>query len=198
MSRRHGPQRLTRPALLFALAVALQAGGIARADSDELQLTIGPGYSSLPELGEGLDGIGGGAELVYGFTPFWSIAAGGFVAYHFEDTTVVDPADPPQVLEATTVVTAWLGPRFNLDVFVVVPYLSLSPELIVTQGELMEDRDTWELGLRGTVGLDYRPLRHWSLGFEVSYHSYLTQPLDYPVYLSTLFRLSYHHRFKDL
>ena len=172
---------------------------LAHGSGNELQLTAGPGYAPLPEIGDGLDGVGGGVEVTYAFTAFWSLAAGAFVGPHFED--VVEPDDPendPEIFSATTVTNIWLGPKFCLDIFTVVPYVSLSPEVLLTDGELQGDQSEVDFGLRWTLGFDYRPRRQWSAGFEVNYHSFLRQPLDYPVYITTMFRVSFHHGFSTL
>lgn len=184
---------------LLIIGVLLASPTVAFASGNELQITIGPGYSTLPEVGEGLDGVGGGIEIAYAFTAFWSLAAGSFYGAHFED--VVEPEDPeedPEIFSDTKVASFWLGPRFSLDIFTVIPYVSLSPEVLLTYGELQDDQSEVDFGLRWTLGFDYRPTRQWSAGFEVNYHSFLRQPLDYPVYITTMIRVSFHHGFSTL
>jgi hypothetical protein len=182
-----------RVAVFAALAVAFAAvAAPARGGERELQLTLGPGYSSLAEVGDGLDGLGGGGEVSYGLSSFWSLAAGSFIGFHFAETL------DETTYDATRVINVWVGPRFNLDVFVIIPFISLAPELLFADGVLAEDREELDFGLRWTVGFDYRPKRNWSLGLEVNYHSFLDEPLNYPVYVTTLFRLSYHHDFGAL
>lgn len=183
---------MTRHIVITIGLLVLVTTNVAHAGGNELQVTIGPGYSSLPDFGEGLDGVGGGGELTYLFDGFWSVAAGAHFAHHFgetlEDTTFVD----------TNVLNVWLGPKFNLDYFVVIPFISLAPELILTDGELAEEQEELDFGIRWTFGFDYRPVRNWSAGFEVNYHSFIAAPINYPVYITTLFRLSFHYGFDDL
>lgn len=182
--------------MIVALTAVPAAAG---ASGNELQITVGPGYATLPDVGEGLDGVGGGIEVSYAFNAFWSLAAGGFFGRHFED--VVEPDDPedePKIFSDTTVINVWLGPKYALDVFTVIPYLSLAPEVLVTDGELQDDQSEVDFGLRWTLGFDYRPTRTWSVGFEANYHSFLRQPLDYPIYITTMVRVSFHHGFSTL
>ena len=185
------------PICIFA-AFLLFAPSLFASDN-ELQLTVGPGYSALPEIGDGMNGIGGGIEVSYSFTAFWSVVSGGFTGFHFQhQVDAEDPDDEPEIFEDTTVTAIWLGPRFSLDVFSVIPFVSLAPELLLTSGELQPEQEELDFGLRWTLGFDYRPARNWSLGFEVNYHSFLEQPLDYPVFITTMFRFSFHHGFSTL
>lgn len=184
---------VSRAFLRVALAaLALLAAPPAGASEDELQVTVGPGYSALPEIGEGLDGVAGGGEVSYGFSPFWSLALGGYFGHHFPQT--VDDLQ----FDGTNVTSVWLAPRFNLDVFVLIPFLTLGPELLVTRGELNEGQAEVDAGLRATLGFDYRPSRLWSVGFEVGWHALLTDPLDYPTWVTSLLRVSLYHDFGAL
>jgi hypothetical protein len=181
------------PAARWVVVCAvLGLGRLAVASEGELQVTAGPGYTALPGLGEGLDGVGGGLELSYGLSPFWSLSAGSFLAHHFGQTV------GEQTFEATRVTSVWIAPRFNLDVFVLIPFVSLGPELLFTDGERHEGQEALDFAVRATLGFDYRPVRRWSLGFEVGWHALLRDPLDYPKWVTTLFRLSYHHDFGAL
>jgi hypothetical protein len=194
-----GLRRRRRARLSITLAVALLFPLGAQAGDNELQLTLGPGYATLPDVGEGLDGVGGGVEVAYRITSLWTIAAGGFFGHHFGDTIPPETEeDEPQVFEATDVTSIWLGPMVSLDYFVVVPWFGLAPELILTRGELQTDQSEVDLGLRWTLGFDYRPSRNWSVGFEANYHSFLRQPFDYPVFITTMFRVSWYHGFDVL
>jgi hypothetical protein len=159
-------------------------------------MTVGPGYASLPNVGSGLDGIGGGGEASYGLSAFWSLAAGAFFGHHFGDT--VKTGDTTTTYRPTDVTSIWLGPRFNLDVFAIVPFVSLAPEILLTHGELQPDQDRLDYGLRAVLGFDYRPQRHWSAGLEVDYHAFLRDPLTYPVFVSVLVRLSFYYDFREL
>jgi opacity protein-like surface antigen len=190
---------VTNRARCQAVVLLLFFSSTAYADGNEIQLTVGPGYSSIPDVGEGLDGLGGGGELGYGLSEFWSLTAGAFFGHHFEQIIEAeDDDDEDQVFVQTDVLTIWFGPRFNFDVLIVVPYFGIAPEIILTEGELQTDQSETDYGLRYTLGFDYRPERNWSLGFEANYHAFLVSPLGYPVYVTTMFRLSFHHDFDDL
>ncbi|MCA9563306.1 MAG: outer membrane beta-barrel protein, partial [Myxococcales bacterium] len=168
----------------------------ALAGGNELQLTVGPGYASIPDISEGLDGVGATVDLTYRFDEFWAVSLGGHFSHHFGEVVPGEEEDdPPEVFEDTNIATVWIGPRFSLDYFVLVPYVSIAPELIVTSGELLEDQEETDFGLRFSVGFDYRPERHYSVGFEANYHSFLREPLVYPVLITTTFRFSYHYQF---
>jgi len=186
-------------ALAATLSWAILFPASTRASENELQVTAGAGYSALPPVGEGLDGVGGGAEATYHITPLWGLSLGGFFGHHFGDTIPATGDDEePTVYEATNVTSLWLGPRLSLDYFVVIPYISLAPELLLTNGELQDEQSELEFALRWTLGFDYRPQREWSVGIEASYHSFITDPIAFPVYISTLFRVSWHYGFDVL
>lgn len=187
------------PLLIVILVGAISPREAHALGGNELQVTVGPGYSGLPDVGEGLDGVGAGLEISYAFTALWRLAAGGFFAHHFaESVPGANPDDPPTRYASTSVTAAWVGPQLALDYFTVIPYVSLAPEILVTRGELQEDQSELDFALRWTLGFDYRPSRLWSMGFEVNYHSFLRQPLDYPIFITTMFRVSLHHDFSGL
>ena len=101
--------------LLATLCITLFNSQPAQAVGDELQLTLGGGYSALPPIGDGLDGIGAGLEASYQITPLFGLSLGGFFSHHFADTVApTDEDEPATVYQATDVTTIWFGPRLRI------------------------------------------------------------------------------------
>jgi hypothetical protein len=167
---------------LLVLGALAEAGAI----ENELTLGAGPGYADLPTNGaSGQQGLGAGIYAEYRFSDWWGVTAGGYTSYQL---SVSEDELPGVALHS-----AWVGVLYNIDVTTYVPFCSLSGTAYFADPELKDaDGNTVNAGLKFGLGVDYRLHRHWSFGLEGNFHAFLTDPQNYPVYLTTLLRLNYH------
>ncbi|RDV39275.1 hypothetical protein DV096_01485 [Bradymonadaceae bacterium TMQ3] len=87
-----------------------------------------------------------------------------------------------------------LEARYALDVFTYVPYVGVAGVFYPT-GPSSERAPTGEvLGLRATLGADYRYSRERSLGIAIDLHAPLTAPQNLPLYGAIRAYLAWHFR----
>ena len=182
------------PIIVVAISVAI-AGVFAAPDlsaqagEDEVFLTLGPEYASAPNFRSENRGVGGSVAAFWGFHRLWSV--GGHVAYsrHFSLPSSADRT-------SGNVVSAFVGPSFNLDVLSVVPFLSLAPGVYIDGGALGPGNA--HFGVRGALGFDYRPSRHFAAGADIAWHVIPTESLGFPGYSVLRVRLSYVWDLREL
>jgi hypothetical protein len=179
---------------VFFLFSFSQAGVTLGSD---LQVTFTPGYANLERVGTGQDGMTTGLEVNTSLSPFWSIFSGGNFSHHFQHQHV-DSDDTTKTIDVTDIITYWIGARYALDLFIIVPYLGLAPAVIHTLGDPPVELNSTEFALRGTFGFDYRPEPHFSVGLELSSYTFFRDFLSAPDYMTAVLRLSWHHDFFSL
>jgi hypothetical protein len=140
--------------------------------------------SEGPQLGAGLQ-----SRLVLGLSDFWGLTFGAETGFH-------PPASPgDDELDALVVQDVFAGFRYNLDVFVYVPYIELSAVAYPLAPKLSDDRfQRANVGGKLTVGIDWRFDRNWSLGGLVEMHAVGFDMGEFPSYSAIGFNIGYHFR----
>ena len=177
-------------AILVAIVLGLSAPQVAaQAGEDEVFLTVGPEYASAPNFRSENRGVGGSVGTFWGFHRLWSV--GGHLAYsrHFSLPSASEN-------ESANVFSAFVGPSFNLDVLSVVPFVSLAPGVYVDGGAL--GPGDAHFGVRGALGFDYRPSRHFAAGADIAWHVIPAESSGFPGYSVFRVRLSYVWDLREL
>lgn len=156
--------------------VALWAGG---------SLTnAGKVSSNGPQLG-----VGGQAGAVFSIGEFWGFELGAEGAHHFQ----AKPGD--RKLESMRVSDGWVGLRYNLDVFTYVPYIGGSVVLYGAAPRVEPGTpQRSSVGVKLSIGTDWRFDRHWSLGFRADLHAVHLAVGQFPNYSSAGLNLAYRFR----
>jgi hypothetical protein len=168
---------------------ALSVNANAQAGEDEVFLTAGAEYSTAPNFRSENRGVGGSLAAFWGIHRLWSV--GGQVAYSRHFTL---PSSATR--ESGNVFSAFVGPSFNVDVLSVVPFLSLAPGVYADGGALGEGNV--HFGVRGALGFDYRPSRHFAAGADIAWHVIPMESLGFPGYSVFRVRLSYVWDLREL
>ncbi len=140
--------------------------------------------SEGPHLGAGIQ-----SRLVVGLSDFWGLSFGAETGFH-------PPASPgDDDLDALAVQDIFAGFRYNLDVFVYVPYIELSAVAYPLAPKLSADKfQRANVGGKLTVGIDWRFDRSWSLGGLVEMHAVGFDMGQFPSYSAIGFNIGYHFR----
>ncbi len=164
---------LVIPLLLLVLLPAESS----RAEMWDFKAGIGPVYGSKFSRAE-RDGVGFQAYCELGLNDVLSLTAGGGYNEHLVGEG-----------SAYSLTNLGLGLLYNIDVLVVVPFLSLrmgwlhkSPD----QGEILSG-----LGVSVTVGFDYLLTETFTLGFAAEYHGMLTDLQAFPAYVAFTGRVGF-------
>ncbi|TXD37599.1 hypothetical protein FRC98_07880 [Lujinxingia vulgaris] len=148
-----------------------------------LNNTLAPAPSALGRWGPGLQL---GANLQLG--DFWKVGVDLSASYH---PAQVEGEDSFQSL---VVSAAALEARYALDVFTYIPYVGLAGVFYPT-GPTSERAPNGErLGLRATLGADYRYSRTRSLGVAFDIHAPMTAPQNFPLYAGVRAYFAWHFR----
>ena len=191
MTRRHSTRLdgTVTVALLALMVLALPAP--ASASEGEASIFTGPVFANANDASQSGPqfGIGGQLGIVFGITDFWALDLGAEGVYH-------PPATPGDIeLSSMVVQNAFAGFRYNLDVFVYVPYVGLSA-LAYTRAPRLSPKGSQRpaVGTKLTVGVDWRFQRHWSLGGLAELHAINFDFGSFPSYSSIMLKLGYHFR----
>lgn len=162
--------------MFFAEDAAAQAG------EDEVFFTVGPEYAAAPNFRATNRGVGGSLGTFWGFHRLWSLGGHVAFAHHF-------PLRGAEERGGANVFSAFAGPSFNIDVLTVVPFVSLMPGVYADGGALGDGSVL--AGVRGALGFDYRPRRHFSVGSDIAWHVVPVADGGFPGYSVFRIRLSY-------
>lgn len=169
---RQGVRAIVALALLFSTVDAS-----AQAGEDEVFLTLGLDYASQPDFRSDSRGVGASASAFWGAHRL--VAVGGLAswAHHF-------PLADGARADAREVLGAFAGASFNIDIFEVVPFVSLMPGV-------MADGTSAAFALRAALGADWRPRRRWALGADIAWHATVDGGFALPGYAAVRVRFSY-------
>ena len=182
--------RLAAAAALFfsLLSAAPHPAHASQGDAEVRVSLMGANAGRVSNQGPQL-GFGGQAGVGFDISDFWSIDFGAEALYH----PSAKPGDKP--LESMVVQDVFAGFRYNLDIFVYVPYVGLSAVAYgLTPRTQRAEAQRPGVGAKLTVGLDWRFQRHWSLGAMAELHALELQFSNFPGYASIGLNLSYHFR----
>lgn len=157
--------------------MALLAGGPSAAEMWDFKAGIGPVYGSEFSRTE-KDGLGFQAYCELGLNDVLSLTAGGGYTEHLVGEG-----------SAYSLTNLGVGVVYNIDVLVVVPFLSLRMGWLYKrpdQGEVL-----YGLGLSVAVGFDYLLTENFTLGFAAEYHGMLTEIQDFPAYAAFTGRVGF-------
>lgn len=179
----------TSLALLSAGLLTLACSGEAHAWEGQLWAGAGlnnvpsPAPSALGRWGPGLQ-LGTNVQL----NDFWKVGVDVAASYH------PSQIEGEESFDALLVSAVALEARYALDVFTYVPYAGLAGVFYPT-GPTSERAPAGELlGLRATLGADYRYSRERSLGVAIDLHAPLTAPQSFPLYGSIRAYFAWHFR----
>ena len=148
-------------------------------------LTLGPTYSAAPDFASPSRGVGFEASAFYGLNTTLSVGLAGGLSHHYpyqlNEEERVDGEEIGMVLA---------GVGANVDILAVVPYVSFMTGVYFHGGALAEEPGA-AFGLKGSIGLDYRIVRSWSVGAQVDWHAIAPDLLNYPDFSAFWFRVSY-------
>lgn len=149
----------------------------SRAEMWDFKAGIGPVYGSKFSSAW-KDGVGFSAYCDLGLSDVLSLTAGGGYTRHFIGEG-----------SAYSLSNVGVGVLYNIDVLVVVPFLSLrmgwlhmSPD----QGEVLSG-----LGMTVAVGFDYLLTENFTLGFAAEYYGMLTDMQAFPAYAAFTGRVGF-------
>jgi hypothetical protein len=155
----------------------LVANSPSRAEMWDFKAGVGPVYGSKFSRAE-KDGVGFQAYCELGLNDVLSLTAGGGYTRHFVGEG-----------SAYSLTNLGMGVLYNIDVLVVVPYLSLRMgwlHKIPDQGEVLSG-----LGLSVAIGFDYLLTETFTLGFAAEYHGMLTDMNSFPAYAAFTGRVGF-------
>ncbi|WP_146618111.1 hypothetical protein [Lujinxingia litoralis] len=148
-----------------------------------LSNTVAPAPSALGRWGPSLHL---GANLQLG--DFWKVGLDLGGSFH---PTLEEEDERWESLLVTSVA---LEARYALDVFTYVPYLGLAGVVYPTGPSSERAPGGEALGLRASLGADYRQSRDRSLGLAFDLHAPLSAPQNFPLYVSARLYLAWHFR----
>jgi hypothetical protein len=151
--------------------------GSSRAEMWDFKAGIGPVYGSKFSRAE-KDGVGFQTYCELGLNDVLSLTAGGGYTRHFVGEG-----------SAYSLTNLGLGVLYNIDVLVVVPFLSLRMGWLqksLDQGEILSG-----LGLSVAIGFDYLLTETFTLGFAAEYHGMLTEMEAFPAYAAFTGRVGF-------
>ncbi len=165
------------PVFFLAATLFLQTRP-AHGGREEWVFSIVPQTSMLRGWNRTYWGGGLSAGLEYGFTD--SLGVRGFFAYNAH----ASPGGDPGVL---SVVLGGLDLIYAVDILRIIPYLFAGVEGAGIGGGAHE----WKphLGIRVGAGMDYLLSRTWSLGVDIGYHLFVTDPENLPAMINVGFRI---------
>lgn len=141
--------------------------------------------------GSGASQLGPGLQLGMNLSlgDFWTLQAGLDGAYHFGRTIESDIQLSPLL-----VTNAFFGVQYRLDIIKYVPYVGLA--LVgYPLGPTVDDAATRaQLGLKLTVGLNWRPAREWSIGGFIDLHGSTAALTAFDAYATAGLNVGYHWR----
>ncbi|MCC6623271.1 MAG: hypothetical protein IT385_18575 [Deltaproteobacteria bacterium] len=152
--------------LVSSLLVLIAAG--ARAEMEEWQISVGPGYRGVvldsdPALAIHAPGVSFGAW--YGIDDYWQLGGGGHAGLGIPVATEGAAPDPAFVGSLGAEV------RYVLDIVEWVPHLAVA---IGGMWNGVGELGAFDLIVGGGLGIDYRPAREWSVGLSGRYDVALT------------------------
>lgn len=160
----------------LALLVLLGAGP-SQAEQWDFKLGIGPVYGSEFRTNRP-DGLGFQAYCDLGLSDVLFLTTGGGYTGHFiGDGT------------GYSLSNLGIGLLYNIDVLVVVPFLSLRMgwlQKTPDQGEVLSG-----LGVSVAIGFDYLITENFTLGFAAEYHGMLTEVDAFPAYAAFTGRVGF-------
>src|SRR5690606_36690547 len=143
----------------------LHATRPAHAFSGEATAWYGPSVAYLTASDTGLRwGPGGKLGLQLGLNDFWKLAVGLEGSYHFAGTD--DGVEVP----ATPETGAFVGARYELDIFTYVPYAGLVLTGFLDPPLASSTPDGPVLGAKLILGVYWRTCRYWSLAVLAEIH----------------------------
>jgi hypothetical protein len=171
-------------------AAAATTPALARAQvgTHELALTGAGGVTGAPSFASELMGPAAQVAVRYGLSDLFSAGT----SLGFEQLLGETPDGQPARAGTATELAAGLG--VNLDVLTVVPFLHAD---LVWRGEERFAGDPLRdgLGVRTSIGADYRRWRTWSVGLSLAWTESLGRSDTSPDHASLLLRVSWIHDF---
>jgi hypothetical protein len=143
----------------------------------DLKAGIGPVYGSEFSRTK-QDGLGFQAYCDLGLSDVLSLTAGGGYTGHFVGEG-----------SGYSLSNLGIGLLYNIDVLVVVPFLSLRMgwlQMIPDRGEVLSG-----LGVSVAIGFDYLVTETFTLGFAAEYHGMLTDIDAFPAYAAFTGRVGF-------
>ena len=149
----------------------------AQGDTYDFKAGIGPVYGTSFTAAK-KDGLGFSAYLELGLTETLSLTVGTGYTDQFIG-----------VGEAFSLTHVGLGLLYNIDVLVVVPYLSLRFGWLYKSPD--QDESVSGLGATIALGFDYLWTDSFTVGFAAEYHGMLTDLEAFPAYVAFTGRVGF-------
>jgi len=130
------------------------------------------GYASVSLGDEFYGGLGGGLHLGYGLTDAYNLMVEVGGSRH--SSSKMSGCEDCDALLAGH---GGVGVAYTLDVISWVPYLGLLFGGYRFSGAGMDD-PLYKAGFQLALGCDYRPSRHWGVGVQARYHTFVDAPFD--------------------
>jgi hypothetical protein len=161
---------------VLVLATLCVLGVSARAGEDEWHLTLAPAYGLVDFDARSPSGVGAFVQASYGITESLAVWVAASWTAHPVD------ADKDRKLPDGTiqVVGGMAGIRYAFDVLKTVPYLDVGLGVLAAQGAGSSGTSlAYDVGL----GFDRLVSPHWSWGFVIEYHAFISDYSRLPVYV---------------
>lgn len=131
-------------------------------------------------------GPGGQLGMELAFGDFWGVWGGLDASYHLGRGS--------RELTPATVHDLFLGARYNFDVFKYVPFIGVGLVGYLDAPPTAEQVGAPGLGGKLTIGVLWRPRRHWSIGGVIELHGALADLTRFGLYTSAGLNVGYHWR----
>jgi hypothetical protein len=166
---------------IIPIAFVLLAGVTPSwAEMWDFKAGIGPVYGSKFSRAE-KDGLGFQAYCDLGLSDVLSLTAGVGYTEHFVGEG-----------SAYSLTNLGVGVLYNIDVLVVVPFLSLRMGWMYRSPDRGDEVPLLSgLGLSVAVGFDYLLTENFTVGFAAEYHGMLTDFQDFPAYAAFTGRVGF-------
>lgn len=163
----------------------------ADASQGEASVWLGSGLANANSVSDGPTlGLAAETGLRVGITDFWSLDLGVEGAYHFG----YDLEDDGRV-DSMFVQHIFAGFRYNLDIFVYVPYVGFTVDTFLRAPPVEPQAQQGPaIGASLNLGVDWRFARHWSAGVRAEMHLLDTELFDFPAYSTFGLNIGYHFR----
>jgi hypothetical protein len=165
----------TSIALLIGWIFLVLPSNTVLADTWDIKAGLGPVYGSTFSSQED-DGVGLAGYFDLGLSESFSLTLGGTYVDHLIGSKY-----------EYSMFNVGLGVTYNIDVFVVVPFLSLRLGWLQRDFESLEDDNGFGLSLG--IGFDYLWSENLTFGFVAEYHGMLTDLDRFPAYAAFIGRV---------
>lgn len=169
--------------LLGAMTAAVAFASPARAGLGRFEVGVSPHYAYLLlDNRHEPDGVGAGLQLRYGLSDTFALVAAGLWTVHDIEAT------EDRVGGSYHVLAADVGLGYTLDLVRFLPRLEAGIGILHRRfGEAYAT----DFGVRLGLSVDYQLSKRWMVGFGLSYHGFVTDLANIPIFVEMGPRLTW-------